>query len=235
MKKIALLTTLSLALLANLGLATIAQAEVVNTAKSENNHVIFEPNTDKKPLVDPVDPSNPNPPTPIDPTDPHNIGTGNTGALTIDYVPNIDFGTKKIAHGDQKYTAKNANPFIQVTDLRGTGAGWKLTANISKFTNDDGNKELKGAVLSFKNGVVKTRPNNISEGPVASDLVFETQDTYQVLKADPEKGKGSWLDVFSGDQDNNNKVELLVLEGSADAGVNYTATINWSLADTPTP
>lgn len=235
MKKVTLLTALSLALLANLGLATLAQAEEANTAKTENNHVIFEVNTDKKPIIDPVDPSNPNPPSPIDPTDKDNNGTGNTGALTIDYAPNIDFGTKKLASGDQKYTAKNENPFVQVTDLRGTGAGWKLTANISKFANADGSKELKGAVLSFKNGEVKTRPNNVSGAPVASDVSFDTQETYSILIAEKDNGKGSWVDVFSGEKDDNSNVELLVLEGSADVGVNYTATINWSLVDTPTP
>ncbi|PFR63693.1 cell surface protein, partial [Bacillus cereus] len=90
----------------------------------------------------------------------------------MDYVSNIEFGEHEINSGTQVYNAQNENPFIQVSDNRGTGAGWKLSATASEFKNEDGSKILKGAELSFKNGEVKTKANNISKESVHHDVTF---------------------------------------------------------------
>lgn len=68
-----------------------------------------------------------------EPTDPPDvpgtyIPTGNTGALRIDYISNIDLGTQKIASETKNYTAGNSDEFVetQISDLRGNGVGWNL-------------------------------------------------------------------------------------------------------------
>ncbi|PEF42451.1 cell surface protein [Bacillus cereus] len=233
MKTMKLATIATLLSSSALALGTTAHADIASKATSEN-HIIFKANTNSTDPLDPTDPSKPVDPTkPIDPTDPENPGTGNEGPLSIDYVSNIEFGEHELTSGTQVYNAKNENPYIQVSDHRGTGAGWKLSATATEFTSVDGSKVLKGAELSFNNGEVKTKENNISEKPVHHDVTFNNTDAKVLMDADVDAGRGSWVDVFSGEAGNNNKIQLKVLEGSANANVDYTATINWELADAP--
>lgn len=64
-------------------------------------------------------------------------------------------------------------------------------------------------------------------------MTFNNSDAKVLMDAGVDAGRGTWIDVFSGEAGNNDKIQLKVLEGSADAGVDYTATINWELADAP--
>lgn len=209
-------------------------AEVSNTAGSNNTVNFKSGEGDITNPVDPTDPTNPVVPSPIDPTDPTNPGTGNKGPLSIDYASNIKFGEQKIAGKDMVYSAINKDPFVQVTDTRGTGAGWHLSAAASEFQNADKSKTLKGAELSFKNGQVKaTSENSVSVNPTASDVVFSNTSPQLVFNAKAGEGRGTWLNVWSTAEEKNENVQLKVLAGSADADTEYTATIVWELADAP--
>lgn len=80
------------------------------------------------------DPDHPvGPIDPIDPDDnpPSNDPTGNTGDLRIDYMSKIDFGKQTISGKTETYTAQKPalTTEVQVSDLRGTGAGWNLQVN----------------------------------------------------------------------------------------------------------
>ncbi|WP_275401055.1 WxL domain-containing protein [Enterococcus faecium] len=183
--------------------------------------------------VNPVDPDDPdNPVNPVDPDDPDNHGTGDNGPLSIDYVSNITFGTQDISTTSQVYNAENAEPHVQITDKRGVEGGWTLTAAATKFVASD-NSELKGAELSFKNGVAETTSDNTSKAPVTSDLIFDNTEAKTVMTADSLKGQGTWLDVFKGTEGNNTNVQLSVPSGSAQAK-EYTSTITWTLTAGPT-
>ncbi|MBC1307728.1 WxL domain-containing protein [Listeria booriae] len=180
--------------------------------------------------VTPLDPTNPDNPTPAipDPSDPTNPGTGNTGALTIDFLSNIDFGDQKISNSTQTYKALNKNPYIQVTDKRGTGDGWVLTAVATNFK--DNAKVLKGAQMSFKNGQVRTKADNQSAAPTASDITLNS-NAQTVFSAGENAGMGTWLDVYDGTDGANENVTLSVPSGNL-AG-DYTSSITWSLENTP--
>lgn len=230
-KKIVTITA-GLGLLISFGITPAAYAASVSDATSKN-HIAFEADESTTTPIDPTDPDNPNPPNPVDPTDPENPGTGNSGPLSIDYVSNIEFGTQTISSNTMTYYAQNENPFVQVTDNRGTGAGWTLTAKASEFKSTDGNKVLKGAELSFKNGQAKTQSANISEAPDTKDVTFNNADAQIMMNAKKDTGRGTWVDVFSGTAEKNENVTLKVLPGTADADVDYTATINWELTDAP--
>lgn len=232
MKKRTLTAIAGVSLLGLTGLSTNALAAVSSTANS-TNHIVFEAGEEVTNPIDPTNPDNPNPSDPIDPTDPTNPGTGNEGSLTIDYVSNIEFGTQKTASGTMIYHAQNEHPFVQVTDKRGTGAGWNLTAKATEFKNTDGSKVLKGAELTFKNGVLKTQTENISPSPENKDVTFSNSDAHVMMNAKESTGRGTWVNVFSGELGNNENVQLKVLPGTADTNVDYKATINWELADAP--
>ncbi|CAD5902558.1 WxL domain-containing protein [Carnobacterium maltaromaticum] len=211
---------------------TVAQAAVSSTHTSENK-INFTPGVDIiTPPVDPTNPDNPDVPNPVDITDPTNPGTGQKGPLSIDYVSNIKFGQHKITGKDIAYKALNANPFVQVTDLRGAGDGWNLSAKMTEFKN--GNKVLKGATLTVKDGVVKAgSSSNISIAPTKSDFVFDNQESKQVMGAKDKGGRGTWLTVWSGTDQANESIQLVVVAGTPEANTEYTSSITWELEDAP--
>ena len=209
-----------------------AKAAVSSTHTSENK-INFTAGEDVvTPPVDPTNPDNPNVPNPVDPTDPTNPGTGQTGPLSIDYVSNIKFGEHKITGKDIAYKAKNANPFVQVTDLRGAGEGWNLSAKMTEFKS--GNKVLRGATLAIKDGVVKAgSSSNISLAPTKSDILFDNTESKTVMNAKDKGGRGTWLTVWSGTDQANEAIQLNVIAGTPEANTEYTSSITWELEDAP--
>ena len=190
----------------------------------------------------PVEPSNPTNPTdplfPGGPTDPTDVPTGNTGSLTLDYVSSVKFGSHEISNTTVEYSAISKKPFIQVSDRRGTGAGWSVISKASKFTNGT-TDSLPGAVLSFKNAIV----NSIGTGnsPTAVQIVALSTDgstASPVVSASTGTGLGTWLTSWLGTNPNvndgqlNNNVTLTIPAGSATVG-NHEATITWTLTDAP--
>ncbi|EOH1637499.1 WxL domain-containing protein [Enterococcus faecalis] len=210
----------------------ITHAEMKNETESKSKaeskstvKTILGETTDPVAPVDPTDPNKPNP-------DPEVPGTGNTGPLTIDLVSSIDFGEQEIKEKEAIYNAKTEHPYVQVTDRRGTGAGWTLKASIDEFNNEDKTKTLKGAELSLKNGTIKSTSGNVSEKPQGYDVNLN-KDLQVIMKAETDQGMGTWLDVFSGTKDNNANVQLKVPAGSARAKQNYSSVIHWELTDAP--
>ncbi|CRH18958.1 WxL domain-containing protein [Carnobacterium maltaromaticum] len=209
-----------------------AKAEVSSTHTSENKINFTAGEGVVTPPVDPTNPDNPNVPNPVDPTDPTNPGTGQTGPLSIDYVSNIKFGEHKITGKDIAYKAKNANPFVQVTDLRGASDGWNLSAKMTEFKS--GNKVLRGATLAIKDGVVKAgSSSNISLAPTKSDILFDNTESKTVMNAKDKGGRGTWLTIWSGTDQANEAIQLNVVAGTPEANTEYTSSITWELEDAP--
>ncbi|WP_414842275.1 WxL domain-containing protein [Enterococcus saccharolyticus] len=117
--------------------------------------------------------------------------------------------------------AKADQPRIQVTDKRGTGAGWEVQAAISPIkTSDD--DVLAGANLKLVNRSVVTNSQNTSAAPVATDITLSSSQK-TVFKADKDAGLGTWLDNF----DKNTSV--LTVYGGPVKAKTYNATITWTL------
>ncbi|EGO8884516.1 WxL domain-containing protein [Enterococcus faecalis] len=204
----------------------ITHAETKSEAESKSTvKTVVGETTEPTPPVDPTDPEKPNP-------DPEVPGTGNTGPLTIDLVSNIEFGEQEIKEKEAIYNAKTEHPYVQITDRRGTGAGWTLKASIGEFNNEDKTKTLKGAEFSLKNGTIKSTSSNVSEKPQGYDVNLN-KDLQVIMQAVTDQGMGTWLDVFSGTKDNNANVQLKVPAGSAKAKQSYSSVIHWELTDAP--
>lgn len=201
-----------------------SHAVIKSKAESKSEVKIIEGNTTGP--VDPKDPTDPNKPNPEVP------GTGNEGPLTIDYVPNIEFGEQEIKEKEATYNAKTEHPYVQVSDRRGTGAGWNLKVSIDEFKNGDQKQTLKGAELSLKNGDIKTTSGNVSEKPQGNNVTLN-KDLQVIMQAGTDQGMGTWLDVFSGKKDDNENVQLKVPAGSARAKQSYSSVIRWELTDAP--
>ncbi|WP_207696225.1 hypothetical protein DOK67_0002043 [Enterococcus sp. DIV0212c] len=169
-----------------------------------------------------------------DPTDPENPGTGNTGLLTIDRVPNITFGEVNISGSDQVEYAMNENPYTQVTDVRGTSAGWTLYARADAFTSA-AKDELKGATLSLNNNeVVSASTGKAIVAPKGFDVTL-TAKNQRVMMADKKAGEGTWMQKWTkaAADEKNKSIQLAILAGTAKANTAYTTTIYWELQDAP--
>lgn len=146
------------------------------------------------------------------------------GELTLDQVPNFDFDTHMISGRDETYNIKEEAQ-AQVTDLRGSSAGWRLTV-----TQDDqlktGDYYLPGAQITLKAGTVL---NTNDEQPTARDVVLIPKSAATVLIADKDKGNGVSTLNWSTSQ-----ATLSVPGTTTKRATEYKTTLTWTLADAPT-
>ena len=211
--------------------------------------------------------------TPGEPTEPHELllniwhPTKHVGSLTLDAVTGFKFPDITLSsYGEEAYAIvardeiNGEKPPIdtglgdrgytlgaQVTDVRGTGAGWTLTASVSEFST--GEKKLKGAIFSFPVSTVYSDKFSDKEesAPVSKEAVFDIPNVeLPLLVAEADTGLGSWLISFATDDrgvnypwvmDKNGNFyryggpNLYIPQGNL-AG-NYVAAITWSLRDAP--
>lgn len=228
MKKLNLLTLAALLSISMaLPIVTFAEGEggegepetPTENKKAESEITVgIEPGDDSTP-TDPIDPE--------DPDNPGDGGTGQTGNLTIDIVTNLDFGSFKLTPEATTVTANEdnkVNPTAQVTDKRGTGAGWTLDVAISDFTSKDSHI-LKGAELSVPKGELKTNNMDQTLAPNTFALVLN-KDPQTIMSADKDKGLGTWADSY------DKKETTLSIPAGNYAG-QYGSTMTWTLSNAP--
>jgi hypothetical protein len=204
--------------------------------------------------VNPVDPTNPT--VPVNPTDPVNpITPGTDGPLSIDFASNWNFGTQDIAAQNATYYAQpqgltSGDPvplYAQVSDRRGTFAGWSLSlTQLAQFKDGSGN-QLTGAQLSFRGSGTTASTSQTAASGVQTVGFFLTPGTAQsLLSAKENEGTGTNTYSFGnmGQYDSSaidgttpaskSAVQLSVLGGSMRKAA-YTTDLVWTLADTPAP
>lgn len=173
----------------------------------------------------------------VDPEDADNEGTAMPGLLKIDRVPNLSFGQVVASGLYQKEYALNSNPYIQVSDFRGSLGGWTLSAKISEFVSkrtegDTRRYQLGGAVLTLQQANIEEYDSEYAEPPRSFPVALNK--AYQkVVAADEQSGQGIWSSRWQSSEAINNKIELAILPGTAESGREYEATIFWKLADVP--
>lgn len=186
---------------------------------TSHGHITITPGDDTTGPTDPIIPSEPG------------GETGNEGSLTIDNVSPLEFDTHQLESGAVEYTTTTINPNVQVTDKRGTGAGWTLQVATSPFIEQtDGTKILKGAIVILPIGEVESNIGNVSPAPDLREVQLgtdsETTDPQTLMKADVNTGLGTWVNKFD-----PSNVKIYVPSGNL-AG-DYVSTLTWSLVDAP--
>jgi hypothetical protein len=220
-------------------LSFVTFASTVNAAESDAT-ITFIPGDEAPPVLDPTDPEDPYDYDSDIPGDPNDLPTNETGPLTLDYVSSVEFGERQIQGANASYEATTLRPFIQVSDRRGTGAGWNVTAVMSTFQNGESTDSLPSASLTFTGGVPITVPDNVSNVPdVEQNIVLEAGgDAETVVTADINDGLGSWITRWYPSEDAeegfNDNVTLQIPAGSNITTENaHTATITWTLTAGP--
>lgn len=182
---------------------------------------------------------------PKDPDDPDkesgDDGTEMAGPLSIDYVPDLDFGEYVLNGKNQTYNATTMKPYIQVSDKRGTGAGWKVSAKLSHFTTAGTTEGSQGnsfpGVLTFRNPTTVSTTGNNSKPPVTeTSITLASGDTEKKLVGteNPGDGMGSWLTRwYPKNETTSNDSLTLTLNTSNAYADSYKASVTWILSDAP--
>lgn len=217
-----------------LGLSGIAQAETsvdqdTKQVSSDVNITVTGDNTD------PTKPEEENPGT--DPSDPGTGGTtGQAGPLSIDQVVVFDFADMKLSGTTQDIKLAQSGQYnIQVTDSRGTGAGWNLRIKQSELVDtQDQSKKLVGAYIQLQNGEVKAGKDNVRPEltPTIVDYTADASNKEQfatILNATKGNGLGTWKYLLN--QKDSEGILLHVPSGNM-AG-SYQGTVTWELSDSP--
>lgn len=246
-----------------------------NNELDSKGQITFTPNTDPTNPIDPTDPTDPV--VPIDPTDPTNPNPdptpGTNGPLSIDYASNFLFVEKdydpatgdaekqkvKITSQDKTYYAmaqtykdsagavQTGPNFVQVSDNRGSLAGWNLTVTQKdQFATADPNDATKnvyldGAKITLNNGSIQTPSTSAKPSTVAAEAELTPNAVTPLITAAANEGAGTyqlvWGDPASTDPtaatDASKSVTLDVPGATTKLAAQYTTTLTWSLYDTP--
>lgn len=165
---------------------------------------------------------------PEDPDTSYPSGTGQTGLLTIDAVPYFNFQGTGLVGTFTDVVPEGHTRNTQVSDRRGTGAGWQLGLKIDAFKTSEG-VALKGAKLTIPVSVVAGK-NNESAIPSTITPVdglidpVNGLDAGGIVTALTDEGFGTWLTKFE-------NATLKVADGNANGS--YTSVFTWSLGAAP--
>lgn len=232
-----------------------ASAEQNNGALEARGSISFVPN-DR--ITPPTHPNKPDPNKPVTPKNPDGSKPlpGAKGTLTLDFSSSFDFGRHPISNKDEIYYAQAQSYFdsdvvtpnyAQVTDVRGTQAGWTLKVlKTMQFTeNTTGkNHQLDGASISLLAPVAAT--NGDANTPVTQEVIqlIPGEETL-VATAKSGTGAGTWVIRWGEMKDLIQKegtasselltphVQLFVPGKTRKEAANYKTTLKWILSDSP--
>lgn len=155
--------------------------------------------------------------------------TFTAGELKLTSAPVLNFDSHNISGVTEKYAVVGDENKVQVSDLRGSGVGWRLTAKLSVFHHDaeDGPETLQGAYITVTDPEVAS-DNTIANAPTVGTVTLTSgSDSVDIIKADSTQGMGAWNSFWT-----STNTKLTVLAGTAKSGTSY-ATIDWNLQVAP--
>lgn len=150
------------------------------------------------------------------------------GFLKLTEVSSITFNEVDIVAEDA--TAKaNSEVSAIVSDLRGTHAGWTLTAGLNEFTDEEGSPSLAATNIKFVAGSAESSAD--SNPVVRNDVKLEAGAEPKSLLVEAVKGAGVGKSTVTWEPEN---VQLTVPESVVKVG-KHTADIDWLMTDGPGP
>ncbi|MGH1815553.1 WxL domain-containing protein [Enterococcus casseliflavus] len=221
-------------------LNTTTYVEVEATEYTSNGAIEFEPDSSVTNPVDPTDPERPV--TPIDPTDPEGPQTGTAGPLSIDFASSFQFGKQLITTETKNYKAElqefsdgTVGPnYVQVTDKRGTQAGWALSVVQNGQFKTAEDEELEGAELSINFGASASIMSDDIAPEITHSHAFIPNREITLVNAEARKGMGTWVYKFGEDAvEGADAINLNVPGRAVKLAKEYRTTLTWKLSDVP--
>lgn len=129
---------------------------------------------------------------------------------------------------------KEGPNYVQVTDNRGTEAGWSLKVKQEGQFKSTSGKELTGAAITFKNGnVVTASDSGKPTGPATITLNSDGSQS-DVMSAAKGNGAGTYLFDWGTDATTAAKsIELTVPGSTTKYAEKYATKLTWTLTDAP--
>ena len=164
-----------------------------------------------KPL-DPLLPDPSKPVVPLDPTNPNGPAEGTGGSLSLDFASSFQFGNQAISTKNKTYyattqeytdadgTKKKGPNYVQVSDIRGSGAGWRLSVKQNSQFQTAEEQELAGAELIFDNGEMVSNLSSTYAPAGNGTIVLPLKTEVNVVTATNDKGLGTWLYRFGSNE-----------------------------------
>ncbi|COI86045.1 Uncharacterised protein [Streptococcus pneumoniae] len=250
-----------------IGFADDSTSKTPITYDSKGTVEFVAPTTPNKPL----DPTNPDPNKPLDPKDPdgNDPKPGTAGPLSLDFASSFDFGKQEITSVDKTYNAsaqmigtgkdaKYVPDYTQITDNRGTFAGWTLSVKETDSFHTSSNVELKATQIKFADlnhattNTLKTDVTMPSAGFTLNPAGASVNIMSGAKAADGKTNGTSGTHIIRFGNDNSLKTDdtqangekrantvdpsvTLAVPGSSDKmAQKYTTTLQWTLGETPT-
>lgn len=249
------MTTMRKLVVTSIAVTTIGGLSVAATGDggelSSQGRITFEPSKGEGTITPPGNPEKPGEPVfPIDPTQPEGKPQpGGQGPLSIDFVSSFDFGVQEITSLDKDYKAhaqrfttaageESEMPnFVQITDNRGTEAGWTLKVTQSEQFQalEKTGKELTGAKITLGNANRLTHSDSaLAVGPAAVDLT--PGEAALIMMAEVDSGAGTHFTQWGTEAANNGaeSVNLFVPGKTTKFADQYQAELVWELSDAVT-
>lgn len=150
------------------------------------------------------------------------------GALKLGSASNLNFKLNAISAEDEVYTAEGDANTVDVSDLRGTNAGWLLEVKQNgQLKNEETvNKELYGSEIII--GKITPSSSWGTAAPSTSEEIALDPEgaSSPIMNATAKTGAGEWIATM-------NNVRLEVPGKTVKDAVAYTTTLTWSLSDVP--
>lgn len=179
---------------------------------------------------------------PDTPTD--NKGTTSDALLKIVYLSDLKFNTHNVSSENKTYNAKlidtaagnKISPYVQISDNRGTGAGWKLNVKQDGEFKTDTGQSLTGAYINFgKASLLGSDGNNVTNPSISSSAAKLSTDGTQVTIIDASRGAGNGItygQFGSATEGTTDGVQMNVIGGTAIAS-EYKTSLTWTLSSVP--
>ncbi|MFC6208276.1 WxL domain-containing protein [Levilactobacillus tongjiangensis] len=225
---------------------TANAATTPSTGKTTTSVEFTAPDAPTSP-VNPTDPT-----TPLDPKTPDGGDNGGAtdpskaGKLAFLYVSEgINFGshqsvTDKAAAAGQSFKAQtvktqdfgtgtaNPNLVTEVSDARGTNAGWEVSVSASDLTGDNGSSITGASIQLVGDTNSEFVKNSAGDTITAGHPTLTTGGDGAVLYS-AAAGTGAGISAMQIAPDD---ITLGTLPVNVKAGT-YTGSLNWTLGDTP--
>lgn len=166
------------------------------------------------------------------------------GPLSINYASSIEFGQHKRTLKEQTFYAKPDTvtivstqekkeypAFVQVTDLRGTGAGWTLSVKQNGGLKNTKGTELVGSELRLSAVKVESQHGMKGNPSLLANKQLLSDDTQPVVKAEKGDGMGTWNIYLGQPKSDKQDIELKVPTKAVTEVGRYTTSLAWFLQD----
>ena len=179
--------------------------------------------------------------------------TSDSDSLSLNVVPILTFA----GENGQAFPAQTVGegvfplyspirPYVQVSDLRGTGSGWKLSVNADPFLLD-GSPALAGAKIRLLGGTARSSNSALAPPAINSAVIVEcagSETAAPVTIADTlgdSNSMGAWVirwypldsrgQFTASEPVHMAGIDLLVPSGTLMLPGNYSTTLYWTLSD----